>query len=563
LLIPRDPAAPVGVPQQFRFRAVEGVSAAYSVSPEPINEFFRSTGWPGDKPMSAAPAFVFWQLESQLRRGSSIIGDRVALRFDAGVPADALHRGFDLLARINDGVEPRDQKQLALQIEVAPASNDDNTGDAPLPRVVPGANALTALQVRATHRVIVQAVEPDAALVPPSRPIDDSATPAPAGDVRHSGQHVLLALKWLRDHQADDGSWDPVEFGAAGNAHGRTTGRYGNVNGTGDTGWKQARAGVTGIALLAFLGAGYTHTEGEFANTVKKALRYLKLIQDNDGVFDTTNRADTHYIYGHAICSLAMVEAFALTGSNILKGPAQKALDFIAAAQNKVGDLTGGWRYGIRPGDSDTSITAWMALALHSARVAGLKVPADGMAGAVRHMELMTASVNGYPKTGYIAAGGSNARLQEQARFAPNPTTDAMNVLVRILASDGEARENAVLVAQSRVITSIDNRPTLRNPDKIDYYYWHWASLAMFQMGGEYWTDWQRPLADALARSQRLEGGRESDRCYGSWDTNSAWGVAGGRVYTTAINCLTLESYFRYERMAVRQRADNNADGGR
>jgi len=52
-------------------------------------------------------------------------------------------------------------------------------------------------------------------------------------------------------------------------------------------------------------------------------------------------------------------------------------------------------------------------------------------------------------------------------------------------------------------------------------------------------------MIDCLTGLQRLE---DRDACvYGSWDPIDAWGTAGGRVYATAINALTLEVYYRYE----------------
>ena len=49
-----------------------------------------------------------------------------------------------------------------------------------------------------------------------------------------------------------------------------------------------------------------------------------------------------------------------MTGSAIYKGSAQKALDFIALARNPYF----AWRYGVKPGDNDTSVTGWMMMAL-------------------------------------------------------------------------------------------------------------------------------------------------------------------------------------------------------
>lgn len=370
---------------------------------------------------------------------------------------------------------------------------------------------------------------------------------ARGGGGTRGDKNVLMALRWLRDHQKNDGAWDPVNFADDGRRNGRQ-GSYANKDGSGDKGWAAHEAGLTGLSLLAFLGAGFTHQEGEFQNTVKKALRYLKAIQDNDGCFGS--REDHHFVYDHSICAMAMAEAFGMTGSNMLKGPAQKGVDFIAMAQNHDPDRGWlGWRYGVKPGDSDTSVTGWMALALKSARVANLEIPEHTWEGAIRHMEDMTGENMGYHKTGYITKGGPNARLQTQGKFLPNPSMDAINIITRMFVQhDGKIRNDPTVRGQAQQITSPENLPTLDDPNKLDYYYWYYASLAMFQMGDEYWKKWEKAMGDSLIQSQRSEGD-ETTATYGSWDSHSCWGIAGGRVYATAINCLTLEVYYRYEKV--------------
>ncbi|RKY14435.1 MAG: hypothetical protein DRP63_08530, partial [Planctomycetota bacterium] len=39
----------------------------------------------------------------------------------------------------------------------------------------------------------------------------------------------------------------------------------------------------------------------------------------------------------------------------------------------------------------------------------------------------------------------------------------------------------------------------------------------------------------------------------GSWDPVGKWGMVGGRVYSTALNALTLEIYYRYLRYKIRK----------
>ena len=70
----------------------------------------------------------------------------------------------------------------------------------------------------------------------------------------------------------------------------------------------------------------------------------------------------------------------------------------------------------------------------------------------------------------------------------------------------------------------------------------YYATLAMFQMGGDYWKKWNESMQRVLLHTQSKGGCAD-----GSWDAASApHGKAGGRVFTTAIGCLSLEVYYRY-----------------
>ena len=46
-------------------------------------------------------------------------------------------------------------------------------------------------------------------------------------------------------------------------------------------------------------------------------------------------------MYGHGMASIALCEAYGMTQDPKLRGPAQKALDYIVKAQHAP---TGGWR---------------------------------------------------------------------------------------------------------------------------------------------------------------------------------------------------------------------------
>ena len=68
--------------------------------------------------------------------------------------------------------------------------------------------------------------------------------------------------------------------------------------------------------------------------------------------------------------------------------------------------------------------------------------------------------------------------------------------------------------------------------------------LGLFQFGGKEWRTWNEAMQKALIENQR-QGTICED---GSWDPIDEWGIAGGRVYTTAVGAMTLEVFYRFER---------------
>ena len=140
--------------------------------------------------------------------------------------------------------------------------------------------------------------------------------------------------------------------------------------------------------------------------------------------------------------------------------------------------------------------------------------------------------------------GDTGARLAEaMGKFQPTEAMTAAAVISRIFILGSKATNRPEILGGGNLLK--------QNPPKwdvkggtIDMYYWYYGALAMFQLGGEYWKTWEPALRDALVATQHTEGCEK-----GSWDPAGVWGGAGGRVYATAINTLTLEVYYRYSRI--------------
>ena len=111
---------------------------------------------------------------------------------------------------------------------------------------------------------------------------------------------VLDALKWLHDHQAPSGYWDSDEFMLYDIYEDKptSTGKGNPVN----------DVGLTGLALLAFLGNNHTLSSGNYKDTVSSGINWLKSVQREDGLFGEEVGNPT--LYNHSIATMAMGEAY-------------------------------------------------------------------------------------------------------------------------------------------------------------------------------------------------------------------------------------------------------------
>jgi hypothetical protein len=261
---------------------------------------------------------------------------------------------------------------------------------------------------------------------------------------------------------------------------------------------------------------------------VKKGLQWLMAHQDAEGCI---GERGAKYLYVHAIGSLALSEAYGMTASPLLKEPAQKAIDFLVAAQNP----GKGWRYSPKSGESDTSVTGWAVMALKSAELSSLSFPKSASDGAIAWLDSVTDPAKGYA-VGYRAKDDGNPPVPgTNDAFDNHPTLSAIGVVSRLFVQ--KKKQEPALSAVNLIVADL---PEAKGK-KADPYYWYFGTLALFQYDapdGPQWRRWNESVKAALIPSQQKDG---------SWDEQAVrWGSEGGRVTITALNTLTLEIYYRY-----------------
>ena len=335
---------------------------------------------------------------------------------------------------------------------------------------------------------------------------------ATGGGSSMSEASVAAGLRWLADHQLDDGSWRLDKFHEAQLCRGRC----GGLGGPCDT-------GSTALALLPFLAAGQAHTSGPYATVVSSGLLWLKQHQAESG---DLRGVGIGQMYAHALATIALCEAFALTKDKSLADPAQRALDFIADAQHQ----QGGWRYvPHQPGD--TSVVGWQVMALRSGQLAYLRVADRVLAGAGRFLD--HAQVYPAPALYTYTPGGPATR-----------TMTAEGLLCRQYL--GWPHNSPGLV--KGVDYLLENLPRRDSPD---IYYWYYGTQVLHHFGGEPWELWNSHMRDTLVEMQSGSGHEA-----GSWDPVGPFADSGGRLYMTSLALLTLEVYYRhmplYQKQAVK-----------
>ncbi len=341
------------------------------------------------------------------------------------------------------------------------------------------------------------------------------------------------ALQWLARHQADDGSWSSRCLGTT-----SPESKCENDAPCTGPGQKPYEMALTGLALLAFQAGGhYDFNDNTYSDAVRKGLDWMVDHQRPDGGLVGSTKPGRfggfhkHFLYEHGIAAFALAEACAVAAAmgrpenERYTKAAEKAVEFIEKMQYH----DGGWRYWDDPArDGDTSVTGWQVLALKTAKEAGIP-PGDECVRKVH--EFLD-----------LRATGENGRTGYDSRTPATEATTGVGMLAHQFLF-GEPDAPLVQDAAEFLAGHAEQRwPDLRaQGSNKDFYLWYNCTLAMFQAGGEPWERWNAIVRDTIINLQRHDGCAR-----GSWDPDSRWGNAGGRVYTTALAALTLEVYYRY-----------------
>lgn len=360
---------------------------------------------------------------------------------------------------------------------------------------------------------------------PPAR----AKTLRAGGGTRTTEAAVARALRWLADHQDEDGKLDADGFmrhdpaedrcdGAGGGHHGeRVACPYDGV--------------TTAVALMAWLAAGNTPTRGPHAEHVARALAWCRRSVD-------AGPRGAYGMWNFGFCTQALADAYWMLRAEEDRPRLERAVQAILALQRP----DGGWSYYLRIGDVPTTAVAACALAL--AKRAGIDVPASSIAATHTFLDARVdpskgrseyhdgAERKGYTPTRANAA----AALAVRAWFGTLPRTKGLAKQVAAI------REKPVWKIEFKDI-DVKGRTVRAQIGNLYPYQWYYATLALFERGGSAWSGWFGGLRKALLKGQRRDGS-----CAGSWDPLGTYSSSAGRVFVTGLCTLMLQTPYRYPR---------------
>lgn len=422
----------------------------------------------------------------------------------------------------------------SMTLEIDAAIGAAGLGDTPSPGlgtpIRPGNRESQSIQFEPGPRFVREATSVSSpaaeAAAPLARLAFQSRQPSSSASSPSTEAAIELGLEFLARHQQPDGSWSLEMFDTGHPSHQQQL---------------VSSSAATGLAVLAFQGAGYHHRDFRYALVLSRALTWLVEHQQEDGnLYVPSDSESNRYamMYSHGIAALALTEAWGMTQDPSLRAPCERAIDFIASSQDP---QRGGWRYRNEPGQrmTDTSVTGWMMMALHSARQGGLEVPANTLAGIESWMEVAHDPAN--PSLfRYDPYAENTASIQRVQQRNASPAMTAVGLLMRIYS--GTDRES--LLVQRGADYLLERPPGIRDGLVRDTYYWYYATQVLRHVGGTKWEQWNSRLHPLLVGSQEQSG-----PLAGSWDPYAPvpdrWGPFAGRLYVTTMNLLSLEVDYR------------------
>lgn len=259
---------------------------------------------------------------------------------------------------------------------------------------------------------------------------------------------------------------------------------------------------ATSVTCLAWMAEGSDATQGRYAKNIRLGLRYVLRSAGRTGFITDGGQSG---MYGHGYSTLFLAEVLGtLQDSDEIEQTREtlrRAVDLLQRTQNRFG----GWNTnpdGAATDDGSGAIAIMQITALRAARNAGIAVDGETVKKAKKYVLEMT-SADGWYAYNYNARNGGHHS---------SALTGAGMYMLGALDLYREDRY------EKGIRNLLANAPFLGKSASQDQGWSGWplytsfyASLAIFQYGGDSWRKWYPALRDYLLRQQSPQGGWTGD----------------------------------------------------
>ena len=279
---------------------------------------------------------------------------------------------------------------------------------------------------------------------------------------------------------------------------------------------------VTGLAGMAFLGAGHGYGERPYDDVLRKAVDFVLASQDREvpGYFsDTTSK-----MHGHCYAVLFLCEVYGELPEEErrkVRAAIEGGVRVIEEAQNR---KTSGWYYQPKDvEDDEASITICALQALRAANGIGLVVPKTIVDNGVSYVRKCQADDGSFWYRSLLSRGDNHTSF--------GLTVAAISVFHAAgIYESPEIRKGLEFVR--RCLADYPDEPVKAAEKEFFLYANLYAAQAFYQAGGDIWASWY-PLARRYLLKHQSPG-------------DGSWKDFYGDEFGTAMSLLILEVPLNY-----------------
>lgn len=344
-------------------------------------------------------------------------------------------------------------------------------------------------------------------------------------------------LMWLANFQDLDGKWSASNYRIQADEPGDISGGSGEE-------WDQA---VTALALISFMQAGYNPQSGPYSRTIRRGLDFLVSNVAPTGEIIEKNPRIPGQLFEIAMVGNAFVEAV-LAGGEQYREFAQRLVHLLCLYQGP----RGGWGYTLSEFQSENSAVAiWCADTILKGQHAGLDVLPGAVDGIwnwfvntvsdpvvdyqIKRDDKMSQEAYDKKIEQNITAG-----WKDRAFFAGNTAMSAY-----LLLQFGSDRDNPAIIGRLNAIKKYkadEWNTDAPNAQTYPHHYHLFMSRAKSIRGGDEFKTFYEDLVTFLSKYMDEKG------CsYGSWKPQGFDGTVAGRIYSTALSVMALQSPYAYK----------------